>query len=108
MSTPSGKRVTVKDCDIYPCVCQERDLFLHGCHCGAMQAARVDARNINNALADVEREEMRKVRDFFIKPPTEPITFRVLCPHCPHPPHQMEGSGCPGDNGRCLCGSVKP
>lgn len=79
------------DHDGYACICPPAKL-LHqsGCTCGAWAAAKQDYQRAVD-MHELERYgRMRRTRDFLIRPPTPPVTFRVVCDRCTHPPHGID------------------
>ena len=85
---PKKPTPTFSEYDIFPCLCPPLYL-LHkdGCGCGAWQAAMGSYERALEMHALGEYGAMRRVRDFFIRPPTPNITFRSVCDDCGHPPH---------------------
>lgn len=112
MSTPKVKAVQVKDFDTYKCICEDGLLFREGCQCGAMQAAKNDAAAAQRRLEYDEWVERRQLRDFLIKPPTPPITFKTGLCVCGHEAadHQTTGHQWQGfcDEEGCDCKAWRP
>jgi hypothetical protein len=71
---------TLKDFDVYACICKG----LASCTCGAWSAARKDYEHYLNVVENNRRARLNELRDFLIKPPTPPITFKTMCPTCQH------------------------
>jgi hypothetical protein len=73
----------------YPCICKH-EFLQKGCTCGAMAAYKSDKEAQKRVAEQEKRDVLKKHEDFFIGPPTPPITFRTLpeCGQCKHPNHK--------------------
>ena len=105
MDSVSDCRVDIKTFDIFPCICKSSDLFWRGCKCGSFAAAKSSAEAWERVRLYAAQKAKLRERDFLIKPPTPPITFKDVCPRCFHVPHGTGQLACTVP--RCDCGAIR-